>query len=230
MPPPDEPPAAQPTPAADQEQHRSEPPLHHRLNSILQIHEAAREGDEVLLCVVRPAAAPLAADTSPYQHKIDRINEDYSVVFQEPTNLPPHRWAIHGIELLPNDKPPLRPCYKFSYVELEELRHQLKDPTDKGFIQPSKSPFEAPVLFVKLKDGSMRMSMDYRALNKITVKHSYPLPRIDELLTQLQGAKFFTEIDLRSGYHQIRIEDVDIPKTAFRTRYGTTNSWSCHLA
>ena len=220
VPPPDQPPAAQLPPATDQEQQRSEPSLHDRLISILQIHEAAREGDELLLCVVRPTAASKAADTNPYKDKIDKIKKDYSHVFQEPTKLPPHRWADHGIELPPDAKPPSRPCYKSSYAELEELRRQLKDLTDKGFIQPSKSPFGAPVLFVKKKDGSMRMCVDYRALNKITVKNSYPLPRIDELLTQLQGAKFFTKIDLRSGYHQIRIEDADIPKTAFRTRYG----------
>ena len=89
-----------------------------------------------------------------------------------------------------------------------------------GFIQPSKSPFGAPILFVKKKDGTMRMCVDYRALNDITIKNSYPLPRVDELFDQLQGAQYFSKIDLRSGYHQIRIEPEDVPKTAFRTRYG----------
>src|SRR4029078_13503138 len=84
----------------------------------------------------------------------------------------------------------------------------------------SKSPFGAPILFVKKKDGTMRMCVDYRALNRITIKNSYPLPRVDELFDRLQGARYFSKIDLRSGYHQIRISPEDVPKTAFRTRYG----------
>ena len=107
-----------------------------------------------------------------------------------------------------------------SPTELDELKKQLDDLIKAGFIQPSKSPFGAPILFVKKKDGTMRMCVDYRALNGITIKNSYPLPRIDELFDRLHGAKVFSKIDLRSGYHQIRIAEEDIPKTAFRTRYG----------
>ena len=107
-----------------------------------------------------------------------------------------------------------------SPAELDELKKQLDDLVAAGFIQPSKSPFGAPVLFVKKKDGSMRMCVDYRDLNRITVKNKYPLPRVDELFDRLQGAKYFSKIDLRSGYHQVRIHDDDIHKTAFRTRYG----------
>ncbi|KAL4032578.1 hypothetical protein IC575_005657 [Cucumis melo] len=91
---------------------------------------------------------------------------------------------------------------------------------DKGFIRPSVSPWGAPVLFVNKKDGSMRLCIDYRELNKVTVKNRYPLPRIDDLFDQLQGATVFSKIDLRSGYHQLRIKDEDVPKTAFRSRYG----------
>src|ERR1700759_1283401 len=104
--------------------------------------------------------------------------------------------------------------------ELDELKKQVADLLAKGFIQPSKSPFGAPVLFVKKKDGSQRMCVDYRALNKLTIKNKYPLPRIDELLDRLQGARYFSKIDLRNGDHQVRIADEDIHKTAFRTRYG----------
>ena len=103
---------------------------------------------------------------------------------------------------------------------LDELKQQLRDLTEKGYIQPSVSPFGAPVLFVPKKDGSMRMCIDYRALNRVTVHNRYPLPRIDELLDRLRGAQFFTKIDLRSGYHQIRVHPQDVHKTAFRTRYG----------
>jgi len=105
-------------------------------------------------------------------------------------------------------------------AELKELKAQLKDLLDKGFIQPSISPWGAPVLFVKKKDGSLRMCIDYRQLNKVTIKNKYPLPRIDDLFDQLQGASYFSKIDLRSGYHQLRVRGVDVPKTAFRTRYG----------
>jgi hypothetical protein len=137
-----------------------------------------------------------------------------------PAGLPPRRAVDHAIELEPGAPPPSRPTYRMSFLELEELEKQLKEYSDNGWIRPSQSPYGAPILFVKKKDGSTRMCTDYRALNKITKKNVYPLPRIDDLLDRLQGAKFFTKIDLRQGYHQIRIQDADVEKTAFRTRYG----------
>ena len=105
-------------------------------------------------------------------------------------------------------------------AELMELKEQLKDLLDKGFIRPSISPWGAPVLFVKKKDGSLRMCIDYRQLNKVTIKNKYLIPRIDDLFDQLQGASHFSKIDLRSGYHQLRVRDSDISKTAFRILYG----------
>ena len=105
-------------------------------------------------------------------------------------------------------------------TELKELKAQLQELVDGGFIRPSTSPWEAPVLFVKKKDGTWRLCIDYRQLNKVTIRNKYPLPLIDDLFDQLQGAKVFSKIDLRSGYHQLRIRESDIPKTAFRTRYG----------
>ncbi|KAI3685833.1 hypothetical protein L6452_35093 [Arctium lappa] len=103
---------------------------------------------------------------------------------------------------------------------MKEMMMQLQELLEKGFIRPSSSPWGAPVLFVKKKDGSMRMCIDYRELNKVTVKNKYPLPRIDDLFDQLQGAGCFSKIDLRSDYHQVRVKNEDIPKTDFRTRYG----------
>jgi hypothetical protein len=104
--------------------------------------------------------------------------------------------------------------------ELAELKIQLQDLLDKGFIRPSVSPWGCPTLFVKKKDNRLRLCVDYRPLNAVTIKNKYPLPRIDILFDQLAGAKVFSKIDLRSGYHQIKIRPCDIPKTAFSTRYG----------
>ena len=141
-------------------------------------------------------------------------------VFKEPTGLPPSRTVDHKIEIIPGNTPPSRSPYKISQPELEELRKQLANLLDQGWIRPSISPYGAPILFVKKKNGSLRMCVDYRALNRITVKNKYPLPHIGELLDRLSGAKYFTKLDLRSGYHQLRIADTDIHKTAFNTRYG----------
>ena len=126
----------------------------------------------------------------------------------------------HKIELEPGHSPPFRPIYRLSYKELAELRKQLNELHVQGHISPSKSPYGAPILFVSKADGTLRMCVDYRALNKITIKNRYPLPRTDDLLDQLHGAKIFSKIDLRSGYHQVRIAECDVEKTAFRTRYG----------
>ena len=105
-------------------------------------------------------------------------------------------------------------------MELIELKLQLQELLEKGFIRSSVSPWGAPVLFVKKKDGTLRLCVDYRQLNKMKVKNKYPLPRIDDLFDQLKGASVFSKIDLRSGYHQLMIKDADVNKTAFRTRYG----------
>ncbi|GJV96730.1 putative reverse transcriptase domain-containing protein [Tanacetum coccineum] len=121
-------------------------------------------------------------------------------------------------KVFPEDLPSLPPTRQ--RLEMKELSEQLKELSDKGFIRPSSSPWGAPVLFVKKKDGSFRMCIDYRELNKLTVKNRYPLPRIDDLFDQLQGSSVYSKIDLRSGYHQLRVREEDIPKTAFRTRYG----------
>jgi hypothetical protein len=104
--------------------------------------------------------------------------------------------------------------------ELVELKKQIAELQDKGFIQPSSSPWGAPVLFVEKKDGTQRMCVNYRSLNEVTIKNKYPLPRIEDLFDQMKGARVFSKIDLRSEYHQLKIRESDIPKTAFHTRYG----------
>ncbi|KAL0561647.1 hypothetical protein IC582_002087 [Cucumis melo] len=147
------------------------------------------------------------------------VVRDYPDVFpEELPELPPHREVEFAIELEPGTVPISRAPYRMAPAELKELKVQLQELLDKGFIRPSVSPWGAPVLFVKKKDGSMRLCIDYRELNKVTVKNRYPLPRIDDLFDQLQGATVFSKIHLRSGYHQLRIKDGDVPKTAFRSR------------
>ncbi|GJX86506.1 putative reverse transcriptase domain-containing protein [Tanacetum coccineum] len=149
------------------------------------------------------------------------VVRDFPEVFPDDlSGLPPIREIEFRIELIPGATPVAKSPYRLAPSELEELSGQLKELQDKGFIRPSSSPWGAPVLFVKKKDGSFRMCIDYRELNKLTVKNRYPLPRIDDLFDQLQGSQFFSKIDLRSGYHQLRVHEDDIPKTAFRTRYG----------
>ncbi|KAK1439863.1 hypothetical protein QVD17_05685 [Tagetes erecta] len=149
------------------------------------------------------------------------IVRDFAEVFPEDvTGLPPVRQVEFRIDLIPGATPVAKAPYRLAPSELQELASQLQELSDKGFIRPSSSPWGAPILFVKKKDGSFRMCIDYRELNKLTVKNRYPLPRIDDLFDQLQGATCFSKIDLRSGYHQLRVHEDDIPKTAFRTRYG----------
>ncbi|GJT42507.1 putative reverse transcriptase domain-containing protein [Tanacetum coccineum] len=137
-----------------------------------------------------------------------------------PSSLPPARPVEFQIDLVPGAAPVARAPYRLAPSEMKELSEQLQELSDKGFIRPSSSPWGAPVLFVKKKDGSFRMCIDYRELNKLTVKNRYPLPRIDDLFDQLQGSSIYSKIDLRSGYHQLRVREQDISKTAFRTRYG----------
>ncbi|GJS93476.1 putative reverse transcriptase domain-containing protein [Tanacetum coccineum] len=134
--------------------------------------------------------------------------------------IPPNRKVEFQIDLVPGAAPVAWAPYRLAPSEMKELSDQLQELSDKGFIRPSSSPWGALVLFVKKNDGSFRMCIDYRELNKLTVKNRYPLPRIDGLFNQLQGLSVYSKIDLRSGYHQLRVREEDIPKTAFRTRYG----------
>ncbi|GKC90903.1 putative reverse transcriptase domain-containing protein, partial [Tanacetum coccineum] len=149
------------------------------------------------------------------------IVREFPEVFPEDLpGLPPARQVEFQIDLVPGAAPVARAPYRLAPAKMQELSTQLQELSDRGFIRPSSSPWGAPVLFVKKKDGSFRMCIDYRELNKLTVKNRYPLPRIDDLFDQLQGSRVYSKIDLRSGYHQLRVREEDISKTAFRTRYG----------
>ncbi|XP_052733512.1 uncharacterized protein LOC128196492 [Vigna angularis] len=148
------------------------------------------------------------------------VDEFPDVFPDEVPGLPPVREVEFTIDLVTTAAPISVQPYRMAPAELVELKKQIEELLDKKFIRPSASPWGAPVLLVKKKDGSSRLCIDYRQLNKLTIKNKYPLPRIDDLLDQLQGACVFSKIDLRSGYHQIRVKEGDIHKTAFRSRYG----------
>jgi hypothetical protein len=219
-----------PPPEFDDDDDRSFSSTSYSLLSAKQLKRASRLQDaELGLVVVRPVTAE-QEPTQQEEKDVIEVNhvlvksllEEFKDVFPSdlPSGLPPKRDVDHKIELQDGKEPPTKAPYRMSPTELNELNKQLEDLTSKGFIQPSKSPFGAPVLFVKKKDGTQRLCIDYRALNKITIKNKYPLPRVDELLDRLTGAKFFSKIDLRNGYHQVRIAEGDAQKTAFRTRYG----------
>ncbi|GKD12383.1 hypothetical protein Tco_1196790 [Tanacetum coccineum] len=144
------------------------------------------------------------------------IVQDFPEVFPEDfPGLPPARPVEFQIDLIPGAAPVARAPYRLASSEMKELLKQLQELSYKGFIRPSSSPWGAPVLFVKKKDGSFRMCIDYHELNKLTVKNRYPLPWIDDLFDQLQGSNIYSKIDLRSGYHQLIVREQDIPKTAF---------------
>jgi hypothetical protein len=169
---------------------------------------------------------PSAADCAVNQLKIDSIGDikvvcDYPDVFpNDLPGMPPERDIEFIIDLLSGIAPIAKRPYRISVGELEEHKKQLKELLDKQFIRPSSSPWGAPVIFVEKKDGTQRMCVDYRALNEVTIKNKYPLPHIEDLFDQLKGARVFSKIDLRSGYHQLRIRPSDIAKIAFTTRYG----------
>ena len=122
--------------------------------------------------------------------------------------------------MMPGTTPISRRAYRMTVIELVELKEQIRDLLDRGYIKPSASPWGSPVLFMKKKDGTMRMCIDYRSLNAVTIKNKYPLPHIEDLFNQLKEAKFFLKIDLRPGYYQLKIRPQDTSKTVFVSRYG----------
>ena len=155
------------------------------------------------------------------EEEMPRVVRDFEDVFpEEVIGLPPDRCLEFSIDLVPGAQPISRAPYRMAPTELAELRNQVDDLLERGLIRPSTSSWGAPVLLVGNKDGSKRLCIDYRELNKVTIKNKYPLPRIDDIFDQLGGCKVFSKLDLRSGYHQVKVKEVDIHKTAFRTRYG----------
>nr|GEX80075.1 putative reverse transcriptase domain-containing protein [Tanacetum cinerariifolium] len=149
------------------------------------------------------------------------VIRDFPEVFpEELPGLPPPRQVEFQIDLVPGAAPVARASYRLAPSKMKELSVQQQELLEKGLIRPSSSPWGALVLFVKKKDGSFRMCIDYRELNRLTVKNRYLLLRIDDLFDQLQGLSMYSKIDMRLGYHQLRIKEEDISITAFRTRNG----------
>jgi len=152
--------------------------------------------------------------------EIQQLLLQYSQLFQEPSSLPPERYCDHHIELIPGEQPVNTRANRYAPTQKTEIEKQLADMLRSGTIRPSTSPYASPILLVKKKDGSWRFCVDYRCLNNITVKNKHPMPIVDELIDELSGAKWFSKLDFRSGYHQIRIAKGDEHKTAFRTHNG----------
>ncbi|GBG83189.1 hypothetical protein CBR_g36805 [Chara braunii] len=173
--------------------------------------------EQVFVAYVRPVTEP--KEEKPMDPAIAKLLEEFKDLTEPPTGTVP-RPIQQRIEIEPGSRTPKGTVYRMSPRELEELHKQLDELLEKGWIRPSSSPFGAPVLFVPKKEGELRMCIDYRGLNAITVKNVEPLPRIDDLLDRVQGCKYFSKIDLKSGYHQIEVHPDDQCKTAFRTRYG----------
>jgi hypothetical protein len=194
---------------------KKEPPM----LSAMQVKRALRKGDQVMMVQL----SELKLDSQmPADQKLADLLKEYEDVFklELPRGLPPERNVGHSISVESGAPPPFRPMYRLSPVEQAEVKSKLIDLLEKGLVEPSTSPYGAPILFVGKKDGSLRMVWDYRYLNKITMKNWYPLPRIDDLLDSISGMKYLTSLDLTSGHFQIRITDEDVPKTAFRTPFG----------
>eukprot|EP00253_Pinus_taeda_P023505 PITA_23505 len=171
------------------------------------------EGKEVVLRDVSKLESSISPD-------LQIVLDNHSKVFETPKGLPPIRDHDHAIHLIPGSVPPnIRP-YRYPYAQKSEIERMDAEMLEAGIIQPSQSSFSAPVVLVHKKDGSWRMCPDYSELNKLTIKDKFPIPVIDELLDELHGSIYFTKLDLRSGYHQIRMKTEDIPKTTFRTHEG----------
>jgi len=154
------------------------------------------------------------------QQQMDKVVEEYEDIFTSPAGVPLHCQVKHSIDLTPGAPFPNGPIYQCYVMENDEIKRQIQDLLQKGHIRPSSSPCGSPIMLVQKKDGTWRLCIDYRVMNKINVWNRYPIPQIDDLLDQLKGGKYFIKIDLKFGYHQVSIEPSDVWKTAFKAKEG----------
>ena len=201
--------------------------------SIKEARKELRKGAQLVIIQLSKDGEDLPTDSSwltnvkigvegAKKEEITQLLEKHKKCFpkQLPMRLPPERPVSHEITVEQGSAPPSRPPFRLSQPELDELRKQLESLMNHGFIEPSSSPYGAPVFFVKKSDGSLRLVCDWRPLNKITTKVQACLPNIDDLFDTVRGAQYFSKLDLMSGYHQVRIKQEDIPKTAINTPFG----------
>lgn len=190
------------------------------LEGVVNVMKEIREGSQVYYAQVSKVEGDVEKNSKVIHPSLTTLIDQFTGVFTEPKTLPPHQSIDHQIILKPNSQPiNLRP-YRFSHFQKTEIEKIIKELLHQSFIQPSTSPYSAPVLLVKKKDSTWRMCVDYKKLNEETVKNKFPIPLIDDLLDELSGAHFFSKLDLRASYHQIRMAEQDIPKTAFQTHEG----------
>jgi hypothetical protein len=182
-----------------------------------QVLKWGKGNDIWAFAVVEQLAEP---SQDPIDTPLESILEQFKDVFEEPQSLPPHRSYDHHIPLIPDAVPVNARPYKYSPQHKDEIEKQVKELLAKGLITTSTSPFASPVLLVLKKDGSWRFCVDYRRLNALTIKNSFPMPLIEEILDELAGTKYFTKLDMRSGYHQVRMQVGDEYKTTFKTHQG----------
>lgn len=160
------------------------------------------------------------SDPQPVPPEVQSVLQQYTDVFEDPRTLPPSRLHDHHIPLQPNSAPVNSRPYKYSPLQKTEIETQVKELLAKGLVVASNSPFASPVLLVQKKDGSWRFCVDYRKLNAMTIKNRFPMPLVDEILDELAGTRYFAKLDMRSGYHQVRMNPGDEHKTTFKTHHG----------
>ena len=185
--------------------------------SIEEITKGIRPSHALFVVCLQVAQTELQQSIHPSLHE---LLQEFSDLFIEPSSLPPTREVDHGIALKEGTEPiNVRP-YRYAHYQKNEIEKQVQDMLQSGLMRPSTSPFSSPVLLVKKKDRNWRFCIDYHALNVVTVKDRFPIPTVDYMLDELYGASYFTKLDLRAGYHQVRVKPCDIHKTAFRTHNG----------